>query len=76
MVKFGIRKGIQRYRCRVCRRTLSDAPENPLVSLRVPFEKAVQPKIHALHAWLLETFRPSPARRSTVCLAFQFRPQA
>jgi IS1 family transposase len=42
MVKFGIRNGVQRFRCRVCRRTLSDAPENPLVNLRVPFEKAVQ----------------------------------
>ena len=42
MVKFGIRNGIQRYQCKVCRRTKSDSPENPLGNLRVPFEKAVQ----------------------------------
>lgn len=42
MVKFGVRNGFQRYQCRVCKRTRSDIPENPLVNLRVPFEKAVQ----------------------------------
>lgn len=42
MVKFGVRNGIQRYRCRVCKVTSSDSPENPLGELRVPFEKAVQ----------------------------------
>ncbi len=42
MVRFGVRSGIQRYQCRVCKRTQSDVPENPLVNLRVPFEKAVQ----------------------------------
>ena len=41
MVKFGFKKGFQRYQCRVCKRTRSDIPENPLVNLRVPFEKAV-----------------------------------
>jgi hypothetical protein len=42
MVKFGVRNGFQRYQCRVCKRTRSDIPENPLVNLRVPMEKAVQ----------------------------------
>jgi hypothetical protein len=42
MVKFGVRNGIQRYQCPVCKVTRSDSPENPLVNLRVPFEKAVQ----------------------------------
>jgi IS1 family transposase len=42
MVKFGFKKGFQRYQCRVCKRTRSDIPENPLVNLRVPMEKAVQ----------------------------------
>jgi IS1 family transposase len=42
MVRFGIRNGIQRYRCRVCRVTRSDSPENPLGEMRVPIEKAVQ----------------------------------
>jgi IS1 family transposase len=42
MVKFGVRNGVQRYQCRVCKVTRSDSPENPLVNLRVPFEKAVQ----------------------------------
>ncbi|MGB8370148.1 MAG: IS1 family transposase [Verrucomicrobiia bacterium] len=42
MVKFGVRNGFQRYQCRVCKRTRSDIPENPLVNLRVPFEKAAQ----------------------------------
>jgi IS1 family transposase len=42
MVKFGFKKGFQRYQCRVCKRTQSDIPENPLVNLRVPLEKAVQ----------------------------------
>jgi len=42
MVKFGVRNGFQRFQCRVCKRTRSDIPENPLVNLRVPFEKAVQ----------------------------------
>jgi IS1 family transposase len=42
MVRFGVRNGIQRYRCRVCKTTRSDSPENPLGDLRVPIEKAVQ----------------------------------
>ncbi len=42
MVKFGIRKNIQRYRCPVCKRTRSDVPQNPLGNLRVRLEKAVQ----------------------------------
>ena len=42
MVKFGFKKGFQRYQCRVCKRTQSDIPENPLGNLRVPFEKAAQ----------------------------------
>jgi IS1 family transposase len=42
MVKFGIRKGIQRFRCPTCKRTRSDIPQRPLDNMRVPFEKAVQ----------------------------------
>lgn len=42
MVRFGIRHGVQRYRCKVCKRTKSDSPENPLGNLRVPVEKAIQ----------------------------------
>jgi IS1 family transposase len=42
MVKFGVRNGVQRYQCRVCKKTLSDSPVNPLLDLRVPFDKAVQ----------------------------------
>lgn len=42
MVRFGIRRGIQRYQCPVCKRTRSDVPQNPLGNLRVPLDKAVQ----------------------------------
>jgi IS1 family transposase len=42
LVKFGVRNGIQRYQCPVCKRTRSDIPENPLVNLRTPLEKAAQ----------------------------------
>ena len=42
MVKFGVRNGFQRFQCRVCKRTRSDIPENPLVNLRTPLEKAAQ----------------------------------
>lgn len=42
MVKFGVRNDVQRYQCKVCKRTKSDVPENPLINLRVPMEKAVQ----------------------------------
>jgi transposase-like protein len=42
MVKFGFKKGFQRYQCCVCKRTRSDIPENPLVNLRVPMDKAAQ----------------------------------
>jgi IS1 family transposase len=42
MVKFGFKNGFQRYQCRVCKRTRSDMPENPLGELRVPMAKAVQ----------------------------------
>lgn len=42
MVKFGIRNGVQRYQCKICKRTQSDSPPNPLGNLHVPFEKAVE----------------------------------
>lgn len=42
MRKFGFKNGFQRYQCRVCKRIRSDAPQNPLGDLRVPFDKAVQ----------------------------------
>lgn len=42
MVRFGVRNGRQRYQCKVCKRTETDGPENPLVNLRVPMDKAIQ----------------------------------
>ena len=42
MVKFGFKKGHQRYQCKICKRTKSDVPVNPLNNLRVPMDKAVQ----------------------------------
>lgn len=42
MVRFGIRNGIQRFQCKICKVTRSDSPPNPLGEMRVPFEKAVQ----------------------------------
>lgn len=42
MVRFGLRRGIQRYRCKICKKTKFDLPVNPLVNLRIPFEKAVE----------------------------------
>lgn len=47
MVKFGFKKGYQRYQCNVCKRTRSDIPVNPMNNLRVPMDKAVQ-VIHLL----------------------------
>jgi transposase-like protein len=35
MVKFGIRNNVQRYQCKVCKRTKSDVPENPLINLSI-----------------------------------------
>ena len=42
MVRFGVRSGIQRYQCKICKVTRSDSPPNPLGEMRVPIEKAVQ----------------------------------
>ena len=42
MVRFGVRSGIQRYQCKICKVTRSDSPPNPLGEMRVPLEKAEQ----------------------------------
>jgi len=40
--RFGVHKGFQRWRCKICGRTFSDIPERPLDSLRIPLDKTVQ----------------------------------
>jgi IS1 family transposase len=42
MVRFGVRNGIQRFQCKICKMTRSDSPPNPLGEMRVPIEKAAQ----------------------------------
>jgi IS1 family transposase len=42
MVRFGVRNGIQRFQCKICKVTRSDSPPKLLGEMRVPFEKAVQ----------------------------------